>query len=83
MDSQSVKITKGQLVLRRWDRDGLAESVVHFRTLEDLFAFCLTVREPYVIERIHIDGTDDQQTAQSITFTFQSITVHTSTKNSG
>jgi hypothetical protein len=69
-------VTAGTIVLRQWDRaHGLRETPRAFSSLDELYALCLTVDAPEVIDRIIIDGRDADDSPRVLTFVFQSITV--------
>lgn len=71
-----AKVTQGQIVLRRWSRtSGLTEKPQTFSTLEELYAYCLGVSDPDLVDRVIIQGQDEQGQPHVLTFVFQSITV--------
>lgn len=72
----SSHVTDGTIVLRQWDRtQGLLETPQDFHSLDELYALCLAVDAPNVIDRIVIRGRDAEDRPRVITFVFQSITV--------
>jgi hypothetical protein len=77
-----VKVTSGRVVFRRWDKQsGLDETVTSFSTLQDLFALCLQTSDPLLVDRVTIEGEDDQGMPQVVTLVFQSLTVSDSGKS--
>jgi hypothetical protein len=66
----------GTIVLRNWTRtSGLKERPQTFSTLDELYALCLGVESPDMIDRIIIQGRDAEGAPRVLTFVFQSITV--------
>ena len=71
-----AQVTEGHIVLRRWSRTaGLTEKPQTFATLEELYAYCIDVADPDLVDRIIIHGRDAQGQPRVLTFVFQSITV--------
>lgn len=69
-------VTAGTIVLRQWDRaHGLRETSQAFSSLDELYAQCLAVDAPEVIDRIIIRGLDADGHLRVVTFVFQSITI--------
>jgi hypothetical protein len=72
----SVKVNKGIVIFRRWDRhSGLDETSAPFSTLDDLFALCLQANDPLLVDRVIIEGEDAKGTQRVVTLVFQSVTV--------
>jgi hypothetical protein len=72
----SSYVTAGTIVLRFWDRtQGLREIPQGFNSLDELYAQCLAVDAPEVIDRIIIQGVDAAGQPRVVTFVFQSITI--------
>lgn len=72
----SAQVTQGEIVLRRWSRiDGLTEKPQPFASLEELYAYCIGVADPDLVDRVVIHGTDSSGKPRVLTFVFQSITV--------
>jgi hypothetical protein len=72
----SAKVIQGHIVLRRWSRtSGLTEKPVTFSSLEELYTFCLSVADPDLVDRVVINGQDENGAPRVLTFVFQSITV--------
>ncbi len=70
------KVLKGRIVLRHWDQAaGLTETAQLFGSLDELYAHCLTADDPHLIDRIVIQGEDENGKLRLLTFVFQSITV--------
>ena len=70
-----AKVSAGTIVLRHWDRTGLTETPQSFHSLDELYAYCLAVTDPQVVDRIVIMGHDEAGHPRVLTFVFQSITV--------
>lgn len=72
----SPQVTRGTIILRQWDRlTGLNESSQSFNSLDELYAVCLSIKDPEIIDRIVIEGQDGQMQKRVIAFEFQSITI--------
>lgn len=70
------KVLKGRIVLRHWDQAaGLTETAQLFGSLDELYAHCLATTDPHLIDRIVIQGEDENGKLRLLTFVFQSITV--------
>lgn len=77
-----AKVEHGRVVFRRWDRhSGLDETATSFSTLEDLFDLCLQTNDPLLVDRVTIEGVDEQGAARVVTLVFQSVTVSDSGKS--
>jgi hypothetical protein len=69
-------VEQGIIVFRKWDENrGLSETTQEFSTLEDLFRLCLEARDPLLVERVQIRGTDASGEPRKLTLVFQSITI--------
>ena len=63
------------LVLRELTpRPGVEETSVAVSSLAELFDYCLSLKEPRLLERVVLAGRDREGRARALTFTFQSIT---------
>ena len=72
----SPKVLEGKIVLRHWDRNsGLTETPQVFSSLDELYAHCLATTDPHLVDRIVIQGEDENGESRVLTFVFQSITV--------
>lgn len=72
----SVKVEKGMVIFRRWDRHaGLDETSSSFMTLDDLFALCLQANDPLLVDRVTIEGEDSSGTRRVVTLVFQSVSI--------
>ncbi|NJL95983.1 MAG: hypothetical protein HC915_20760 [Anaerolineae bacterium] len=72
-----VRFSAGYITFRKLDADeGLTEIEMPFSSLEELCSQVLSAQEPYLVERIRLEGTDAHGQAQTIRFTFQSVTVN-------
>jgi hypothetical protein len=70
------KVTGAQVIYRNWDdAQGLYETSQHFHSLDELFALCLQMEDPKLVDRVIITGQDDEGEPRLVTFTFQSMTV--------
>jgi len=70
------KVLEGKIVLRHWDRtSGLKETPQGFNSLDELYAHCLAATDPLLVDRIVIQGEDENGEQRLLTFVFQSITV--------
>jgi hypothetical protein len=71
-----VKVKNGIVIFRRWDRQsGLDEIAAPFETLDDLFALCLEANDPLLVDRVSIEGVDENGAQRVVTLVFQSVTV--------
>ncbi|MBI5932017.1 MAG: hypothetical protein HY862_22100 [Chloroflexi bacterium] len=69
-------VEQGTIVFRKWDENtGLTETIKEFATLEDLFRLCLEARDPLLVDRVQIRGTDASGESRKLTLVFQSITI--------
>ena len=69
-------VTIGTIIFRQWNRaSGLSETSQTFHSLDELYALCLSIKDPEIIDRIVIEGQDDQTQKRVIAFEFQSITI--------
>ncbi|NDJ85386.1 MAG: hypothetical protein GYB66_05835 [Chloroflexi bacterium] len=70
------RIDHGKIIFRHWDSNkGLSETWQEFHTLEELFEHCLETRDPLLVDRVQIQGTDSEGVPRRLTLVFQSITV--------
>ncbi len=68
-------VYEGTIVLRDWNKQmGLRESEQPFSTLDELFALCLGVSDPMLVDRVVLRGTGEDGEMRTLVFTFQSIT---------
>ena len=68
---------KGHVVFRHWDsKDGLNEVARTFSSLDELLNLCLQTERNLLVDRVILDGEDEQQDAQSVTLRFQSASLH-------
>ncbi|MBN1286455.1 MAG: hypothetical protein JXB47_13735 [Anaerolineae bacterium] len=71
-----AEVTDAQIIYHQWDQmHGIREIARAFVSLDDLFAFCLDVADPKMVDRIIINGHDGDGQVRAVTFTFQSMTV--------
>ncbi len=52
---------------------GVAETNVSVSSLEELYDYCMNLKEPRLLERVVIAGQDNHGRRHALTFTFQSI----------
>lgn len=77
----AVQLQQGRVIFRRWSRQvGVAEQAVPFSTLEDLFALCLQVDQPLLVDRVILEGRDASGAERVVTLAFQSVTVSPSAR---
>ena len=71
----SLKVQQGMVVFRRWDRQsGLDETAETFSSLEEMFALCLQSNDPLLVDRVIIEGRDEEGVKRIVTLVFQSVT---------
>ncbi len=74
--SPPKKAQHGAVIFRRWDQSGdLSEEAIPFQNIDELFALCLQNRASELIDRVLIDGLDEQGKPQTITLLFQSASI--------
>ena len=66
---------QGEVLVRERTPGGLRESRRPFATLDELYALCLSIHEPELIEGLILTGTDEQGNPRTLAFAFRSITV--------
>jgi hypothetical protein len=72
----TAKVTQGTVVFRHWDEsEGLSEIVRNFTNLTDLYAQCLQKNAALLVDRIIIEGVDENDAPHTVTLVFQSVTV--------
>jgi hypothetical protein len=70
-----ASVEQGTIIFREWEGNGgLSESEGTFASLDELFALCLKVDDPKLVDRIILSGHDEHGGPQTVTFTFQSMT---------
>lgn len=63
------------LVLRQLSpKLGMDETSVEIGSLEELYHYCLSLKEPRLLERLVLAGSDESGRGRALTFIFQSIT---------
>lgn len=71
-----VKAKQGLVVFRHWSEgQGLNETARQFSNLDELFALCLQKDDRLLVDRVIIDGTDDEAALRTVTLVFQSVTL--------
>lgn len=69
-------VQRGQVIFRRWDKDsGLDETATQFTSLDELFSLCLQANDPLLVDRVIIEGTDEEGERRVVTLVFQSVTI--------
>lgn len=72
-----IKIENGTMIYRHLEKEGgLQETTESFTTLEEMFALTLNAKDPYLVDRVVIEGQDQQGAHRIVTFVFQSITIN-------
>ena len=71
-----MAVESGEVVFRQWSsKSGLTEVKQPFNTLEELYQFCITAHDPLLVDRVYINGTDENGQPRRLTLVFQSVTV--------
>jgi hypothetical protein len=71
-----VKAKQGLVVFRHWSEgQGLNETARQFSSLDELFALCLQKDDRLLVDRVIIDGVDDEAALRTVTLVFQSVTL--------
>lgn len=71
-----ARVRNGKVIFRRWDKHtGLDETEMAFSSLNDLFELCLQTNDPLLVDRVVIEGQDEEGTVRIVTLVFQSVTV--------
>ncbi|MBI5958061.1 MAG: hypothetical protein HY866_04965 [Chloroflexi bacterium] len=77
----AATVKQGKVIFRRWNKQfGLDETATSFSSLEELFELCLQTNDPMLVDRVTIEGTDENNTPRIVTLSFQSVTVPESGK---
>lgn len=70
----SPQVTNGYVIFRVWDSSqGLSETRQRFDSLDDLFALCLQIEDPRLVDRVVFEGHDGRGHPRLVTFSFQSL----------
>jgi len=64
---------RGTVFLQEWKASGLEEHVRRFSSLNELFAFCLSLPHPGDIDHIILDGFDANGRPRQLSFIYSSI----------
>ncbi len=68
---------QGTVILRRWDaKDGLNEITKTFQSIDELFSLCLQADKTLLVDRVVIEGEDNNGAPRTVTLVFQSTTMH-------
>lgn len=71
-----AKVQQGRIVFRQLtEKSGLEESSQNFQSLDELFQRVLSAKEPLLVDRISIQGFDENGNERVVSFVFQSITI--------
>jgi len=65
---------QGEILIRERTADGLRESRSAFATLDELYALCLSIHEPQLIEGLILRGEDQDGQPRTLAFAFRSLT---------
>lgn len=68
-----ASVERGTIVYREWEERGLTETEEAFASIDELFALCLRVDDPRLVERIALSGHDEEGQPRTVTFTFQAV----------
>ena len=69
------RVDQGKVIYRLWAKGkGLEESEKAFRSLDELFELCVSAENPDLVDRIVLEGNDQQGSRRTLVFTFQSST---------
>lgn len=72
----TAKVRARTVIFHSWDSvQGLVEREIVFETLDDLFARCLEIRPGETVDRVVLDGIDQEGMPRRLTLAFQSATV--------
>lgn len=71
-----ARVLSGTMIYRKIQEEGgLQETKQSFHSLDELFTLALEAKEPFLVDRIVINGEDQNASRRLLTFVFQSITV--------
>jgi hypothetical protein len=71
-----ANVRAGTVVFHKWDPvEGLVERAVSFDSIDELFARCLEIRPGETVDRVVLDGADQDGVLRKLTLAFQSATV--------
>lgn len=71
-----MAVESGEVVFRQWkSEEGLTELRQPFQNLEELYHFCIKANDPLLVDRVYINGTDEDGKPRRLTLVFQSVTV--------
>ncbi len=71
-----AKFKRGMVIFRHWDeQDGLNEIARQFSSIDELFGLCLQTEDELLVERVTLDGVDQDGAPRTVTLTFQSVTI--------
>ena len=72
----TAKVRARSVIFHNWDPvQGLVEREIKFDTIDDLFARCLEIRLGETVDRVVLDGEDQNGVLRRLTLAFQSATV--------
>jgi len=71
-----AKVNAGTVIFHRWDpMQGLVEQEIAFNSIDELFDYCLAIRAGETVDRVMLDGIDQNGAQRRLTLAFQSATV--------
>jgi len=72
----TAKVTAGTVIFHNWDPvHGLVEQEIVFNAIDELFARCLEIRPGKTVDRVVLDGVDQEGIPRRLTLAFQSASV--------
>ncbi len=72
----NARVHTSSIVFHQWDAEqGLIEKIVAFDSVDKLFARCLEIRAGETIDRVVLEGIDQDGRPRRLTLSFQSVTV--------
>jgi predicted HAD superfamily phosphohydrolase len=71
-----AKVSAGTVIFHNWDPvQGLVEQEIVFDSIDELFARCLEIRAGKTVDRVVLDGVDQEGMPRRLTLAFQSASV--------
>jgi hypothetical protein len=72
----TAKVIAGTVIFHNWDPvRGLVEQEIVFDAIDELFARCLEIRPGKTVDRVVLDGIDEEGIPRRLTLAFQSASV--------
>lgn len=73
----AASVKRGYVVFRLWDeQQGLSEATWNFHSLDELYELCLQSGPALLVDRIVIEGSDEEAMPRALTLVFQSISAN-------